>query len=288
MEPINVNFLFENTRWISTEVESIAGEIETSPISEKKYLDLSKRLDDTFRAIQNLETQQKTSTLFARTQAQSLKETCVELSQHLENAFVNREISLIQNDSVALHHGGATPEAIQKIEAQMNALLKNHALSIEQNKNLSEARRSIDLARIDMDGDGGTIRHMEWLATQRNVNWVEMNDLIPEEIEELFDIGKWVFDRNLKQAKTRFQKLPESHKSQFQEHMRLLAAKPFEDVTETIQALIATANNLAGNGCTYPSVDQIDELYLGLIQINDEENASGKIFSLDFNESAGG
>lgn len=286
MEPINVNFLFESTRWISTEVESIAGEIETSPISEKKYLDLSKRLDNTFRAIWNLETQQKTSTLFNRTQAQALKETCVELSQHLENAFVNREISLIQNDSVALHRGGATPETIQKIEAQMNALLKNHALSIEQNRTLSEARRSIDLAKMDINGEA--IHHMEWLATQRNVNWVETNEVIPEEIEELFDIGKWVFDRNLKQAKTRFQKLPESHKRQFQEHMKLLAAKPFEDVNETIQALIATANQLTGNGCTYPSAEQIDELYLGLIQINDEENASGKIFTLDFTGSAGG
>lgn len=287
MEPINTSSLFESSRWISNEVQAIAGEIETSPISERKYLDLSQRLDVTFRAIQQLETLEKTSQLFIKTQTESLKETCIELSQHLENAFVEREISLIQNDSVALCNNGATPQAIKKIEAQMNALLNSHTLSIEQSRSIEEAKSSLESAKTSLSRKGETVHHIDYLSKQRNVHWVEMNALLPEEIEELFEIAKSVYDRNFKQAKMRFQMLPESQKRQFEDHIRFLAAKPFEDVTATIQAFIATANDLVGNGRSYPTYEQIDELYLGLLQVNEEESLEGKIFSLESKKISG-
>jgi hypothetical protein len=38
-----------------------------------------------------------------------------------------------------------------------------------------------------------------------------------------------------------------------------------------MQALIATANDLVGNGEKYPTSDQIDQIFLGLLQVLKEE-----------------
>jgi hypothetical protein len=78
----------------------------------------------------------------------------------------------------------------------------------------------------------------------------------------------------------RYHGLPEDHKRRFQNHMQQLTAKAFDDPLETMQALIATVNELVENGESYPSRDQIDQLFLGLSQATENERADGKIFSL--------
>ena len=72
--------------------------------------------------------------------------------------------------------------------------------------------------------------------------------LLPGEVEELFDIAKAIYDRDFRQAKMRFSMLPEDHKRRFQSHMQNLMAKAFDDPLETMQALIATVNELVENG----------------------------------------
>jgi hypothetical protein len=85
----------------------------------------------------------------------------------------------------------------------------------------------------------------------------------------------------------RYNMLSDDHKRRFQRHMQNLTAKPFDDPLETMQSLIATANELVENGESYPTQHQIDQLFLGLSYATEEERRDGKIFSLKSTEPLG-
>ncbi len=59
------------------------------------------------------------------------------------------------------------------------------------------------------------------------MRFVEEIELMPGEVEELFDIAKAVYDRDFRQAKMRYNILPEDHKRRFQKHMQNLIGTAF-------------------------------------------------------------
>lgn len=123
------------------------------------------------------------------------------------------------------------------------------------------------------------MNHFDLMASQKNVRFVEEVELLPGDIEELFDIARAVYNNDFRQAKMRFAGLPEEHRRRFDRHMQQLMGRPFVSTLETMQALIATANDLVENAEKYPTREAIDQLFMGLSQLDGEERTGGKIFS---------
>lgn len=256
------------SRWLQAEVQTIEGEIAHAYISPKKYQYLCRKLNAASQKLQDLE---KTSDLFARAQTEYLKEKVVNLSRDLVDRLVEKEVTQIQHESTSLKRGNVTPKAIKMLETHIHQLEENHKTSIPHRRIIADAKQALLDAKAKLQGQT-VVHHFEWLAKQQSsVRFVEEIELMPGEVEELFDIAKAVYNRDFRQAKMQYNILPEDHKRRFQKHMQSLIAQPFEDPLETIQALIATANDLVENGETYPTSQQIDQLFLGLSQVTAED-----------------
>lgn len=265
-------------KWVQSEVQTIAGEIAHSPISPKKYQHLTKKLDHALKALKGMEAEGKTSNVFAKAQSEQLQEQVVKLYGALENGLVKREVSQIQEESTSLRKGRLTLKAIKKLETHIHELEKNHLTLIPDRRIIADAKQALVEAKARMKGEPVT-RHFDLLANQKNVRFVEEDALVPDEVEEFFDIARAVYNRDFRQAKMRYAGLPSEHKRKFEEHMQNLVAVPFEDALETMQAMIATANELVGNGEGYPTSQEIDHLFLGLAQFTAEEKAESKVVS---------
>lgn len=263
---INKVNIFNDSRRLQSEVQTIAGEIADASISPKKYQHLFKKLNHALETLVELETQKKMTSLFAKAQVQHLREQMIKLYGDLENGLIKREVSQIKEKSISLKNGRLTLKAVKKLEMHISELEKNHLTSIPDRRIIADAKYALLEAKAKLDGKP-IAKHIQWLAKQKSVQFTEETTLIPGEVEELFDIARAVYNRDLRQAKMRYHTVSEGHKQIFHKHMQNLLAKPFDDLLETIQALLATANELVENGESYPSSDQIDQLFLGLSQL---------------------
>lgn len=270
---------FSGSRSLQSEVQTIAGEIAHSSISARKYQNLSKKLDHALETLQDLESKNKTAGVFARAQTDGLKEQVVKLYGDLENGLVKREISQIREESTLLRKGRLTLKAIKKLEMHISDLESKHLASIPDRRIIADAKQALVEAKAKLEGKP-VVKHFDMLARQNNnVHFLEEIELLPGEVEELYDIARAVYNRDLRQAKMRYASLPEDHKRKFEKHMQNLMSTPFEEPLQTMQALIATVNELVDNGEGYPSSDYIDQLFLGLSQVIKEEQAEGKVIS---------
>ncbi len=273
------------SRWLQTEVQTIEGEIAHASISPKKYQSLCKKLNLASQKLQDLE---QTSDVFAKAQTEYLKEKVVNLSRDLVDRLVEGEVTQIQHESTSLKKGKITPKAIQLLETHIIHLEEHHKPSIPHRRIIADAKHALLEAKAKLEGQPLT-HHFDWLAKQNSVRFVEDEvELLPGEVEELFDVARAVYNRDFRHAKMRYYTLPEDHKRRFEKHMQNLTAKPFDDPFETMQALVATVNELVENGESYPTSTQIDQLFLGLSQVTEEERMEGKIFSFKSRESLGG
>lgn len=268
---------FAESKWLQSEVQTIAGEIAQSKISREKYNHLSKKLDEALETLQGLETEAKTHSLFAKAQAATLKEQVVKLYGDLEDGLVKREVSQIKEESTSLRKGRLTLKTIKKLETHIHDLEKNHLTSIPDRRIIADAKLALMEAKAKLNGKP-VMKHFDFLANQKNIHFVDEITLLPGEVEELLDIARAVYNRDLRQAKMRYAALPSDHQRRFEKHMQNLTAKSFVDLLETIQGIIATVNELVENGQGYPSQNEIDQLFLGVSQFDNEEKAAGKIF----------
>ncbi len=251
---------------IYAEVSSLANAIATSSISREKYHLLSKQLDNALNYLQQMETQGKVHHLF-----HNLKETLVNLYKDLEDGLVRTELSKIQAGSLSLRQGRISRQAIRFIEKRVKQLEQNYSGSVPEKRILAEAKEALAQAKLRLCGL--VSKKQNPLFTQeRQGTYTEETFLYPGEVEQLFEIAEAIYyNRPLTQAKSRYNTLPEEHKSRIQHHLGLLSATLFENPIETMQALIATANDLVENHEGYPSLQQLHSLFLGLSEIQNTE-----------------
>ena len=119
---------------LQTQVQTLSQEIAHSPISPKKYQDLTKKLDVTLEKLEQLE---KTSNLFAK----QLKEKVIDLYKDLEDNRVEGEVKQIHERSTSLKKGRVTVSAVKKLETGIADLEKHHLPSIPLDS-LSQALKS--------------------------------------------------------------------------------------------------------------------------------------------------
>lgn len=274
----SMNPLIES-RALNDQVSHLKAQITSgTPISPGKYRDLLKQLNSAFEMLQNLKSS-KMSNPFVKTQNEGLEARVTELYGNLESGRVKGEIVQIQEESTFLKKGRLTLRAVKKLELHINELEKNCLPSIPDRRVIADAKQTLLNAKAKLEGKP-VIKHFDYLAQQKPVQFMDEIQLLPEEVEELYDVARAVYNRD-PGAKRSYNKMSENNKRIFQKHVQNLAAIAFDDPLETMQALLATANELVANGEGYPSSDQIDQLFIGLSQLREEETAKeGKIFSL--------
>ena len=246
------------TRWLQLEVDTLTQEIEGSLISPKKYQVLSRKLDDTWEALNT-----KTNNLFAKSQAENLKEQLRKLYGDLEEKLVNREVSQIKEESSSLRQGRLTRKAIKNLESHITTLEERHCPSIPNRRIIAEAKQALLEAKARLE-KLPVQHHFAMLASQASF---PQEMLVPGDVEDLFDIAKDMYNQDKKRAKSHFTALAEPYKRQVEAHLKYLGAQLFEDSTETIQALMATANDLVGNGQGYPTPNDIEQFFRDLKQL---------------------
>jgi len=271
-----VNSLTES-RTLDHQVRTLKQQITASgEISLRQYKQLSRELG---RAAETLENLDKTSNLFTKTQNAHLKEEVVNLYGALEFGLVKREVSQIQAEATSLKRL-PTPQLAKELERHITALESKYLPSIPDRRVLADAKQTLLDAKAKLAGKP-VMKHFDYLAQQKPaVQFVDEVQLLPEEAEELYDVARAIYNRD-PGARGAYNKLLGSNKRSVEKHLQNLAAVALEDPLETMQALIATANDLVANGEGYPSSDQIDQLFIGLSQLEDKEAVAkeGKVFS---------
>ena len=275
------------SRRLHDQVRAIKGALQKkAPASSRTCQRLFHQLGETCQNLQALK--DKASSAFAKSQLTSLNElddTIKGLYGTLLDKHVNSRVSHIVKGADAAAAGIVTPIVIKNLKKQISLLQKEHRLSVPNRKLIREAEENLTKAEENLMGNGKEKihHHFDILAQECNVRFLE--EVLPGEIEELFEIGRYVYEGKISAAKQQYHQLPYRQKEQFEKHMHFLGAVPFKDRTETIQAFHAIANESIDNGEIYPSSEKIDEFYLGLRQVLDIESPPDKVFSFKSNGS---
>lgn len=174
---------------------------------------------------------------------------------------------------------------LSHLQKRVTKLHATHALSIDQKEVVSKAMMAIEAAQEKFDGIPSpmrqqaemkklTVRSENIQNSAQPVDSTEAVDL--EAISDLFEIAALVYKNELQSAELRFFRLPEEQQSLTKKHLVILQngdETPFMHTLTTVQALIATANDIACNDGPIPylSREQIEEMFVDIGEISKEE-----------------
>lgn len=255
-----------------------------NPVSPKTCHRVFRQLNATSSSLHNLQSHtSKTTSLFQKAQQEhllDLQERIVTLYGKAVDRKIDFQIEQIAKEATELEQmlDSASPEAVDKesklLQKHVSALLHDHRLSQSQLPIVNRAKDILSLAQSKISGKASsTPRHFDWLASQpHSIQGVqEAVDLLPGEVEELFEIATLIASGGNKQAKLRFNLLPEDIKSRAMHHSNALKGALFEENGTTTKALIATAYELAGIVNMYLSDAEIRVLFQDVMHIKAEE-----------------
>lgn len=275
MASIKVNFnLVHGSQGLRDHVQSIAGKLRSSTTSLKEVQQLTHELDVACTSLNAMKT--KTSSIFSQTDIfGGIEETIQALYGELNDATIRKEVLQIQQETGSLNDamkaGNASLQAVDALEKHLSKITRDHCLLSPDLRVIAEARRTLQRASSSIQGSSSTetvMNHFEWLAQQEPVH-VILDDLEEGEFEAILDVAALVYDGKIREAISSFHRLAGSHQERIKRHMGVLGKELFHDRLATLQALVATVNELVGNGELYPSYELIEELFTGLKELTD-------------------
>lgn len=244
-------------------LQSLSEEIGRCFISPKAYEYFSKQLAAIEKEIQNL---YQVDLSFAK----HSKEILISLYRQLEDRLVEQEISLIRHRSEELKEQ-VTRKAIRVLKQQITDFEYHHRPAVADRQVVAEAKIILNEAEKILKNKKMP-SHFNWISKQQTLLYL---GFYIEYTEELFEIAALLYNDQESQAKHRFNFLPEEYKKRIRRNVEFLNAKIFEDSFETIQCLIGAARDLVGTQEGLPSREEIDEIFLELFEILDQEKAIG-------------
>lgn len=244
-------------------LQSLSEEIGRCFISPKAYEYFSKQLAAIEKDIQNL---YQIDLSFAK----HSKEILISLYRQLEDRLVEQEISLIRHRSEELKEQ-VTRKAIRILKQQIDDFEYHHRPAVADRQVVAEAKIVLKQAEKNLKKKKNP-SHLNWFSKQQTLLYL---GFYIEYTEELFEIASLLYNNQVSQAKHRFNLLPEEYKNRVRNNMDFLNTKIFENNFETIQSLIGTARELVGTQEGFPTKEEIDEIFLELFEILDQEKAIG-------------
>ncbi len=272
MRSIKTSDFLDQSQWMHTRMQSIAGRLEASPATPMKFHKLTTELDEAYKVLNTIK-KQPSSAFFTGSATETLEQNIVSLYGRVFNAWIKTEVTHIQHEAHALESsiqtGKVTTKNTEKLADHIRAFKQDCCPSISDRRILAEAELTTVRAHAFLEGSP--------LPVQASPE--DLGEIFPGELEDLMDLAASLYKYDFRQAKSRFAQLPQEHKRMINRHLQTLGANPFEDAVEMIQACIATVNELSQNGEGYPSKEEIDDLFMGLAQL-DLEVSGTKVFSL--------
>ncbi|MDR2540054.1 MAG: hypothetical protein LBC45_05675 [Chlamydiales bacterium] len=244
-------------------LQSLSEEIRYCFVSPKAYEYFSKQLSAIEKEVQNL---YPIDLSFAN----HSKEILVSLYRQLEDRLVEQEINLIRHRSEELKEQ-VTRKAIRILKQQIHDFEYHHRPAIADRQVVAEAKVILKQAEKTLKKNKNPSQ-LNWFPKQQTSLYL---GFYIEYTEELFEIAALLYNDQISQAKHRFHLLPEEYKKHVRGNMEFLNTNIFENALETIQCLIGTARELVGTHEGFPSKEEVDEIFLELFEILDQEKAIG-------------
>ncbi len=256
------------------------------PISRQTCTQVFAHLDEIAEEARSLRQETtKTSTVFTQFRSQefqTLEDKTLSLYGRALDSMVAKQVAAIQEETSHLEEtlSSGNESQIQKtaalLEKQITILLNDHRLAKEDLPIIAKAHKTLKAAttklstRQEMEE---VLHHFTFLARQpSSLRFIEEEiDLMPEEIEELFSIAEHTFHGQMKTARQGYLGLPEDTKRRVLTHLSALDGSLFEDPIKTIQSLIATANDLVQNDLSYPSPEDVAEMFKEVQMLSDAD-----------------
>lgn len=257
--------ILDNYRRLGAEVDAIQKKLE-KPLSSKACHQLFQKLEKTSDAFQSLKERTSKVAPFSSENVRVLDDKIQSLFGNIHMRAVTSKLSELQQKAQHL----TTPKKIRSLKKDIIELTDQHALSRDHQKLLESIE--ISLQKVDI------------LLTTKQEKIISfptpsIEDISPDEVEEIMDLYE-LFDLyssyKIKEATSKLNALSPRTRARFE---RLLQSAPAASPLDmTLQALIATANALAGNKKGYPSKREILSMQKDLLYIRKEEEADTESF----------
>lgn len=257
------------------QLQEIEREISLKPTNVKACNRLFHKLEETSHSLGSLKAQtEKTQGVFLATQQEfcsELEGKIVYLFGRVIDAKVDCDISKIQAETVHLQKTLQSGTSVQiskelaLLQKHIQKLLSQHRPSKDNLSIIAEAKKTVADAQNQLEGHISIPRHFDWIASKQaelNLSSIESTlETMPEEIDELFAIAQLLHNNKYREARAQFHQLPQACKDRIEHHIRNLGGNGFELITSSIQAVIATAYDVAGRFSEYLTSDEIEELF---------------------------
>jgi hypothetical protein len=226
---------------------------------------------------------QKTCTIFQQSQQthfQELEEKIVSLYGKIIDKKIDFQVNQIHDET---HHLQETLESGSEREVKkecrllkrhVDKLLDEHRLPQDKLPIIAKAQEILHQAHAHKNDKKEKIqKHFDFISEyiKEPVSIEQTFDLLPEEIEELFDIVLCLYQNKSKEGKVRFALMSESVKDKVKEHADYLTTTLFDENVATMQALAAAAFELSGSYPLYMKSEEIEQFCKEALQLIEQE-----------------
>ncbi len=205
-----------------------------SPVDKKTFQSLFKKLTRAQQTCTSLKL--KCSGTFLSHSEQKICSLFGKVVTSYVDTFINQIVKKAETLSPEDFKGRET------LRNEIIALKKDHRPSRENLAKLAEVEKKI--------------------SSCQTLPTVPQEDVDPEEAEKLLHLASCVYHKKESERRETYLTLSKAAKERFRSHLFTLQTQPFEEKIPTLQALFASADEMAGIPTHYPSPSEITKFFL--------------------------
>lgn len=253
MSQIKIDQFFIQSNSLHVQMQSVGTALSQPPLTTPRFHRLEKKLDNAAQALHTIEQRYFCYPIFQGA-IDELGFELSSLSRRVLETWAHDEIEAIEREATqVLHAGKDAARAAHALRAHIDAFKQQYQPSLEERRILAQA--------LDAAANCAFLQCAEARAIPTELTY------FPGEIEELMEIARLVYENEVWLARKHFRALPPELQRMVDMHLQQLGAEAFAHPLATIQALLASANDLVGNGESYPTAAEIEDLFTGLKEL---------------------
>jgi hypothetical protein len=214
-----------------------------------------------------------------------LKDKIITLYGNIDTRATDSEIEEIKDETYHLQQMIKTgnPQEIAKdvsiLSKHISTFCEGHQVSRKDRQVIVLAKQSLKTADTILRQKviGQTVNQFNILSLlQTEIEKVEEDEELEPTVMELFNVAELFYRFKLNEAKRAFNQLPESIKSKVRHHLSILenGIDIEKNLIKSVQALIATANEISQSDEEYLTIDEIHEMYKEISSLQNKETVS--------------
>jgi len=217
-----------------------------------------------------------------------LKEKIITLYGDIDTRATDSEIEEIKEETCHLQQAlkEGNPEEIAKdvsiLSKHIHTFCDTHQASRKDRHIINLAKQSLKTADTILHQKvlGQTVNQFNILSLLRSemIEECEEDEELEPQVMELFNAAELFYSFKIKEAKSAFNQFPESIKARARHHLSVLekGTEIGSNVIKTVQALVATAHEIAQSDEDYLTTDQVHEMFKEVSALNSEEASANQ------------